>query len=455
MIIEKKLIKKNKLTEAIVLAGGMGMRLRGVIQDIPKPMSPINGIPFLVYVLRYLKKQSIQRVILAVGYKRELIQDYFGETYEGMDIVYVYEEVLLGTGGGIQQAIYQAKTENVAIVNGDTFFEADLLEMYAQHKKFNANLSIAVRKMYDFDRYGTVDFNTQNEVFAFVEKQKAKEGYINGGIYILNKAYFLSKNLPKKFSFEKDFMERFVGTDNSRFMVKSFSELTYFIDIGIPEDYQRAQIELPGKEKNGNEFKVVIFDLGNVTFYIDFQKSFQYWSEVSGLPVEKFQNIDYKHHRAITYERGLMPTDKMVEFINEQSGANLNIDEFHNGWNIIYGEPLPGIKDLILSLKTKNYKVVALSNTNISHQSVWIKQFKELVSLYDKIYCSHELHLAKPDPAIYLAVLNDLSITVKEAIFLDDNQDNVIAAQNLGIHTIWVQKVEDIFTGLRALDIIS
>ncbi|BDU51405.1 nucleotidyltransferase family protein [Haliovirga abyssi] len=228
--------------EAIVLAGGLGTRLRSVVNNVPKPMAPIGNKPFLDYIFFYLKKNNIKKVILAVGYKNEIIKHRYGNKYLGIDIEYSIEEEQLGTGGAINQAFKFIDEKESFIINGDTFFYVDLNEMYQFHIKNNADLTIAVKPMKNFERYGKV-IDNNNKIEKFTEKEKSKKGNINGGIYILNKEYINSLDLPKVFSFEKDIMEKNVNKDN----FIAYKSDTYFIDIGIPEDYNKAQKELEQK----------------------------------------------------------------------------------------------------------------------------------------------------------------------------------------------------------------
>ena len=112
--------------EAIVLAGGLGTRLKSVVSNVPKPMAPIGDKPFLEYILKYLKKNGITRAILSVGYKSEIIEEYFGNNFEGIDLVYSVEKEPLGTGGAIKKAMSKVKSNQVYIINGDTFFDINL-----------------------------------------------------------------------------------------------------------------------------------------------------------------------------------------------------------------------------------------------------------------------------------------------------------------------------------------
>ncbi|EAH7090767.1 D-glycero-D-manno-heptose 1-phosphate guanosyltransferase [Campylobacter coli] len=214
--------------QAIVLAGGLGTRLRSVVQDLPKPMAPINGEPFLAFVLEHLKKQGITEVILSVSYKYELIQEYFKDEFHGMRIRYNIEKELLGTGGAIKDALKLIKNE-VYVLNGDTFFDIDLKKLVLSNSN---KICIALKQIQNFDRYGTVNIDKQGLVTSFEEKVFKKQGLINGGIYLLKKDIFDKFDLEKKFSFEEFLQENYKSL---KIQTQIFDD--YFIDIGIPEDY--------------------------------------------------------------------------------------------------------------------------------------------------------------------------------------------------------------------------
>lgn len=217
------------ISEAVVLCGGLGTRLRKIVKDVPKPMASVGDKPFLAFVLEYLKKQNIKRVILAVSYKYEVIQQYFGDEFLGMEIVYSIEKIPLGTGGAIKQALEFA-SRDCYVLNGDTFFEIPLEEM----KLGKSKICIALKRMYDFDRYGAVEIDKNGFVESFEEKKFIKEGYINGGTYLVAKDIFDKFILEDKFSFEEFLQENY---KTLRIKTKVFDH--YFIDIGIPEDYER------------------------------------------------------------------------------------------------------------------------------------------------------------------------------------------------------------------------
>lgn len=227
------------LREAIILAGGFGTRLSHVVSDVPKPMAPVYGKPFLTYLLDRLIDAGIRRVILATGYKHECIESYFGPSYRGAEIVYSQETTPLFTGGAIRKAAEQIQSEDFVVLNGDTLFDIDFAKLYDFHTKHHAKLSIALRQVADTSRYGSVTC-TNDHIVSFSEKaESVGAGDINGGIYMINRSWLLNQDLPSKFSFEKELMQPMAGDPS--FYGLSFN--TYFIDIGVPEDYYRAQEE--------------------------------------------------------------------------------------------------------------------------------------------------------------------------------------------------------------------
>ena len=221
--------------EAIILAGGLGTRLRGVIGEIPKCMAPVDGKPFLQYQLEWLSRFDIGHVVLSVGYLREKVMDFVQSREWPFAISYAVEKEPLGTGGGIRLALSKCKGNQVFVLNGDTFYNVDLAAL-----TFTAPVTLALKPMRDFDRYGAVDWDG-DLVTAFQEKKHCAEGLINGGVYAIDRSQLDLSLFPKKFSFEQDVLEPLAGYG----LVAGEVQEGYFIDIGVPEDYARAQRELP------------------------------------------------------------------------------------------------------------------------------------------------------------------------------------------------------------------
>jgi len=226
--------------EAVILAGGFGTRLQAVLKEVPKAMAPVNGRPFLQYLLNHLDASGIKKVVLSVGHRCEIIIDHFGSQYKSIEIDYAIENEPMGTGGGIRLALEKCSDENVMTMNGDTMFAIDLKDFYKKHLNHNSMISIALRKVEDISRYGSVRTDKNNSVISFGEKSKEKApGLINGGVYFINRQYFLNSGLTGAFSIEKDCFEHWY----LKGLIAGFPYDAYFLDIGIPEDYLKAQHE--------------------------------------------------------------------------------------------------------------------------------------------------------------------------------------------------------------------
>ncbi len=229
------------MKEAIVLAGGFGTRLQPMVSDVPKPMAPINGRPFLAYLLDKLQAEGIGHVILCTGYKHEQIAGFFGDRYGNTRLSYSRETTPLLTGGAIRKALPMAESKQVIVLNGDTFFDVPLEAFVQFHRSRTSPLTVALRPVDDTSRYGAVMLNHRLHITGFREKGGRSEGgLINGGIYCVDREWLLQKPLPEAFSFEREILEREQAEPLSGRVCDN-----YFIDIGIPDDYARAQTELP------------------------------------------------------------------------------------------------------------------------------------------------------------------------------------------------------------------
>lgn len=227
------------INEAIILAGGLGTRLKPLLKDQPKSMALIGTRPFLEYLLDYLIKNGIQRVVIAAGYMHETILSHFGNSYKELSILYSIEKEPLGTGGAILKATDNIFGDTCFILNGDTYFNVDLSSFESSFTEMRPSLSIALKPMKHFERYGTVVID-KNRIISFNEKQFCDDGLINGGIYLVDNKWLRESAPGEKFSFEKDIMEKYVGKTDIMYFISD----TYFIDIGIPEDLKRANEEL-------------------------------------------------------------------------------------------------------------------------------------------------------------------------------------------------------------------
>lgn len=224
--------------KVIILAGGLGTRLQSVVKDVPKPMADINGTPFLELLMTNMLGFGATEFVLCVSYMRDKIMDYFGEEFCGVRVKYSIEEQPLGTGGAIKQAFDLFDLDEAVVINGDSFIKMDYADFYRKNR--GRQLSIALKYMEDASRYGLVE--TQGEcILCFNEKSsEAKSGLINTGIYMINKSLWKHAPQETKFSFEKDILEKYIGTLNATY----YKTENYFIDIGVPESYNQALREL-------------------------------------------------------------------------------------------------------------------------------------------------------------------------------------------------------------------
>jgi D-glycero-alpha-D-manno-heptose 1-phosphate guanylyltransferase len=224
--------------EAIVLAGGLGKRLRQVVADVPKPMAPIAGRPFLEILLGFLARKGFRRVILSVGFMAEKIKGHFGLDFAGMELDYVIENQPLGTGGGIRLALERAKTHHTFVFNGDTFLDLEINELEQRWLATHRSLIVG-RYVEDTARYGRL-LVTDGIASGFTEKGALGPGLINAGCYVLSRDQLSEFPVLQAFSFESDYLAK--ALKSGKFDV--FVTHGKFIDIGVPEDYLIAQTEL-------------------------------------------------------------------------------------------------------------------------------------------------------------------------------------------------------------------
>jgi len=226
--------------EAIVLAGGFGTRLRQAVPDLPKPMAPIAGRPFLEILLNSLARKGFSRVVLSLGYLSEKIIGYFGDHFAGMELIYEVEDAPLGTGGAIRVALERCIADHVFVFNGDTYLDVEAAEVEAQWQARRVPIIVA-REVSDTARYGRLD-TANNRVSGFREKGLTGPGLINAGCYVLPRNALDGIPCGTTFSLEADFLAQAVMQQHfDVFITKG-----QFIDIGIPEDFVRAQTELAG-----------------------------------------------------------------------------------------------------------------------------------------------------------------------------------------------------------------
>ena len=402
------------LKEVIILAGGLGTRLRSVVSDLPKCMAPVAGQPFLKHVIRYLLSQGIEKFIFSLGYKHELIEEFLNNEFPTIHYECSVEQEPLGTGGAIYAACKRAKESNVLVVNGDTLFKAGLSKAFSFHLQHRADCTLMLKPMLDFDRYGAVDLDDDYTVNSFKEKQFFHTGDINAGVYILNVEQFIDKDFPEKFSFEKDYLERYY-TERKIF---GLIEDSYFIDIGIPTDFQKAQEELrriPLHLKSIHPTWTLFLDRDGV---INYEKENDYiltWSEFQFYPgvTEAISLLSAKFNTIVVISnqrgvgRGLMSEKDLLDIQRQmrseiaQNGGRIDkiyyctaTDSHH-----FYRKPNPG-----MALQAaKDFPSIDLSKTIMVGNKLSDMQFGRNAGTYTVYLKTTHPKQAFPNPDIDLA----------------------------------------------------
>jgi D-glycero-alpha-D-manno-heptose 1-phosphate guanylyltransferase len=384
--------------EAIVLAGGLGTRLREAVPDLPKCMALVAGRPFLSHVIDYLRMQGIEKLIFSLGYKSEVIEEYLQKNYPTLDYVSAIEDEPLGTGGAIQLAIKKCTSQDVLVANGDTLFKIRIADLLALHQDRRAECTLALKPMQHFSRYGAVETDGSGKILSFKEKQLYEEGLINGGVYLVNKNKFLSRNLSDKYSFEKDYLEQFCS--EGKFF--GSTQEAYFIDIGIPQDFQQAQADL----------KPAIFDLHSI------DKS---WT--------LFLDRD-----------GVINEEKVGQYV-------LHWDEF------IFSS---GVLDVFKKLSEKFGRIIIVSNqrgvgrglmTEEALQTIHLEMEREVQIVGGKIdkiyYCTEKdekFFGRKPNPGMAVMAVRDFpDIDLSRSVMVGNKPGDMRFGRSAGMFTVFVK----------------
>jgi D-glycero-alpha-D-manno-heptose 1-phosphate guanylyltransferase len=387
------------IDKAVILAGGLGTRLKGLLGEIPKPMAPINKLPFLHYLLNYLSNQGVKEVFLCVGFQHEVIVRYFGDHFRDIKIFYTIEKELLGTGGAIMPVLSKWR-EPFFLLNGDTFFEADLKSFSETFFKLRPLASLSLKPVFNQDRYGAVQLQG-DKITSFTEKKFLASGLINAGVSILTPEIFEGKLPGDVFSYEKDLFEKKAASH----FLHGFVQDEYFIDIGIPEDYERAQKEIP------------------MRFFIKTHSA-------------KFLFLD---------RDGVINKHLPGDYVK-------NIAQF---------EFLPGVLDAIIKFNHFFSRIVIVTNQqgigknlysekdlNEVHQFMTTK-IKEAGGTIDAIYFCPSLEIEnpicrKPNVGMGLQAKRDFpDIDFKQSVMIGDSMSDMQFGRNLGMFTILISSDAD------------
>jgi len=230
--------------EAIVLAGGLGTRLGSIVSDVPKPLAPINGKPFLDILMQYWIRQGVKHFVLSIGYQADKILSRYGDSFEGCKISYVREDIPMGTGGGLLLATEKLIDDSDCLVlNGDTFFDIEFTKMIKIHKMKNADITFNLFWTDYESRFMGVNVNESGIIHSLNNGENKQARYVNGGVYFVKQKLLsdLKQQFPEPCSFENDLAPKITNSDA---IVCGCIHDSFFIDIGVPEDYRKAVIRL-------------------------------------------------------------------------------------------------------------------------------------------------------------------------------------------------------------------
>jgi D,D-heptose 1,7-bisphosphate phosphatase len=373
--------------QAVILVGGLGTRLRKIVTDVPKPMAQIENKPFLEYLIRLLKENGFKRFLFLTGYKSGNIESYFknGEDF-GIKIDYARETEPLGTGGAIFNA-WGKLDDEFFLINGDTFFDIQYEILFNFIEDKNSDSLIALRYSNDISRYGFVKIDNEYQIKDFIEKSKLPnncvDGYINGGVYYFKKCLlenFYKKYSNKKVSLENEILPYMVSNKK----VFGLPVGGKFIDIGVPEDYLKAQKLIPLILKK--ERKPTLFVDRDGTIIED--KGYFYGSDF----VLKKETIKIM--------KKAQQEGKLIIIITNQAG-------------IAKGEFTE--KE---SIETTEYLIKILKEYGINIDGYYYCPYHEegIIEKYKK-----NSLLRKPEPGMILKACEDFRIDLKNSVMIGDN----------------------------------
>ncbi len=379
----------------LILSGGLGTRLQHLIPDLPKPMANVAGKPFLYHLLKFLQTQGIKDVYLSVGYKSETIENYFHSYFHSIHIHYIKEAEPLGTGGAIAYALQHISSQKILILNGDTFLNLDITQLLLQHS--DATFVMAVKYIQQSNRYGFVELN-EKHIIGFSEKPLIpKSGWVNAGVYLLDKNFFFS-NIPhqSKFSFETDFLEKIY----LQHKIIAFPANNYFIDIGVPDDFHKAQ----------DDFRKLR--------HLSINKNWTLFLDRDGVINKKLEN-DY-----------VKKTDELVLIENVIDGLKILREQF-------------GRIIIVTNQQGIGKGIMTESDLNTVHEYLLELLARENIFI-DKIYYAPDLEskksiMRKPQTGMALNAKKDFpDIQFYKSIMVGDSLSDLQFAHNAGMHAVYL-----------------
>ncbi|MEP7196693.1 MAG: HAD-IIIA family hydrolase [Saprospiraceae bacterium] len=398
------------MRECVILSGGFGTRLSHLIPGLPKSLAPIVQIPFLDYLIRYLIDQRVDHFIFSLGYQHEQIIEFIHSNYPNLHATYCIEESPLGTGGAILNTIDSIESENFFLCNADTYFPIQMNALEKFHNTTHSNLSIAIKPQHHPSRYGTVELDVDSRILQFQEKKSLDYGLINGGTYLINKAYLLGLQLPNVFSFEKEVLEKRVSTDSFFGQVQD----VFFLDIGVPEDYELAQKTLPHLDKLKHKKSLFLDRDGVINIQIP--------------------NDYVKHWNEFVFRE---------DFIK-------NISRIFGQFDYVF---------VVTNQQVIGKEIISIQELNKIHEGMQNEIVKHGGFITKIVYCPHLLSsncdCRKPKAGMLDQIKTEFSdCSFSNAVFVGDSESDMIAAKSRGIVSVLLQSTHTNFSTSNHADFI-
>lgn len=391
--------------ECVVLAGGMGTRLRSVVRDLPKCMAPVAGRPFLAWLLDDLLENGFDHIILSLGHLHEAVEEWVAQQPFCEKVTCTVESEPLGTGGGVKLALVKAHEDEVFVLNGDTFFGVDFASMLAFHRGCGAAATLALKPMRNFDRYGEVVCDASCRIVSFREKQPCASGLINGGVYLLGRNALDA--MQPKFSIEKDYFEPMAADGGStQGFLAGFRSEGYFIDIGIPADYERAQRDFASGAWRPYRYDALLLDRDGVINVLrpgDYVKDWKEFEFCEG---------------ATEALRLLSPLFRRIVIVTNQRGVGRGL--------------------------------MTMSDLELIHARM-LSAIRDAGGRIDRIYCCTATDAAdprrKPNPGMAAEVIADYpDVDLSRSLMVGDSASDLEFARRAGVPAVILEEPETLLT---------
>lgn len=416
--------------DAVILAGGLGTRLRSAIGDAQKVMARVGEDPFITKIVRQIKNHGINHAIICTGYKAKEVESYLKNEFEGVRISYSFEEKALGTAGAIRNALDLIQTDPFLVFNGDSFCDAKLDEFIKDARSRQALASILLTCVEDSSRYGRVELSGTNEIIAFEEKGTTKgKGFINAGIYYLKKSVIEELPLEESISIERQVFPTLIGKHFFGHPAASLS----FIDIGLPETLEKARSEEKRKiTLDLKRYRAVLFDFDGVLSdsHGDNVRAWRKAFVDMDIPFNETEYLLLEGKKSPEIIDGMLKSLGLdpalaTELIRIKYEYHAKDSQFR-----LYS----GAQELVQLFKDQGVKVAVVSGG--SKQRLFSGEGATFLKTFHTVITGEDCSRTKPDPEPYLKAAEIVGVSAKECLVIENAPLGIQAAKRAGMDCV-------------------